>query len=94
VRPRNPFDPPAGHWGALQILARYSVLNVDDAAFTAGLAAAGASDTAKQFTAGLNWYPAAYIKYYATYERTGFEGGVAPARPTEHVILFRIQLGF
>jgi phosphate-selective porin OprO/OprP len=94
VRPHAPFDPPAGHWGAVQLLARYSELDVDDDVFAGALAAPGSSDTARQFTVGVNWYPTAYIKYYATYERTGFDGGVAPFRPIEHVILFRIQLGF
>ena len=94
VRPRNGFDPTRGTWGALQLLARYTELNVDDDVFTAGLAAAGAADKAKSFTVGLNWYPATVFKYYLTYERTGFEGGTAPARADENVILFRVQLGF
>lgn len=88
TRPRNVFDPPNGKWGALQVVARYTELAVDRAAFTAGLAGAGASRVAESFTAGLNWYPAAYIKYYATFERTAFSG----TRATENVILFRTQL--
>ena len=43
VRPRNNFDPAAHHWGALQVIGRYAVLTVDDEAFAAGLAGAGAS---------------------------------------------------
>lgn len=94
VRPASPLDPPTGQWGALQLVARYSALDVDDEAFTTAFAATGAADTARQLTAGLNWYPAAYVKYYATFERTTFEGGTAPARPDENVVLFRVQLGF
>jgi phosphate-selective porin OprO and OprP len=93
TRPRSPFDPPAGKWGALQLVARYSTVDFDDRTFSRGFAAAGAADRATQFTVGANWYPVAYIKYYATYERTEFEGGVAPVRPVENVILFRVQLG-
>jgi phosphate-selective porin OprO/OprP len=92
VRPRQNFDPAAGHWGALQIVARFTRLIVDQSAFEAGLAAANASREATSFTVAANWYPSAYIKYYATYERTVFSGGAA--RPTEHAILFRTQLGF
>ena len=61
-------------------------LTVDDAAFTAGLAAASASRDAKSFTIGANWYPAAYIKYYATYERTTFDGGAARADRERHPV--------
>ena len=94
IRPRNVFDPPTGKWDAIQLVARYSELDVDDAVFAAGFGAAGAADAARQFTVGVNWYPVPYVKYYATFERTGFEGGTAPSRPDEHVILFRVQLAF
>ena len=60
---------------------------------TAGFAAAGASEKARQFTVGVNWYPASVFKYYLNYERTEFEAGALPARPTENIILFRVQLG-
>lgn len=92
LRPKITFDPQHGQWGALQVMARYSVLTVDPAAFDAGLAATTASQQAKQFTVGANWYPAAYIKYYLAYERTAFNNGAA--RPDEHVIVFRAQLAF
>ena len=93
VRPKNGFDPANGHWGALQFVARYSALTVDQETFDGGFAAATASREAKSFTLGVNWYPVAFIKYYATFERTSFEGGNAP-RPTENVILFRAQVAF
>jgi phosphate-selective porin OprO/OprP len=92
VRPGHAFDPSTGHWGALQLAARYSQLRVDPLAFTSGLAAASASRTASAFTVAANWYPAAFIKYYATFERTSFDGGAS--RPTENVILFRTQVAF
>jgi phosphate-selective porin OprO and OprP len=92
VRPSHPFDPSAGKWGALQLAARYSQLNVDPLAFTSGLAAATASRKASAFTIAANWYPAAFIKYYATFERTSFDGGAS--HPTENVILIRTQLAF
>ena len=92
VRPGHAFDPSTGHWGALQLAARYSQLRVDPLAFTSGLAAATASRKASAFTIAANWYPAAFIKYYATFERTSFDGGAS--RPTENVILFRTQVAF
>jgi phosphate-selective porin OprO and OprP len=93
IRPRRPFDPPTGTWGALQLVARYSELRVDSDAFSSAFAAAASSRAAQQITVGVNWYPAAVLKYYATYERTHFDQGVAPARPVEHIVLFRVQLG-
>jgi phosphate-selective porin OprO/OprP len=93
-RPKRVFDPSAGKWGAVQVLARFSHLEVDGEAFVSGLAAAGASRRADQWTAALNWYPNQFIKWYATFERTTFDQAVAGSRPTENVILFRAQLAF
>jgi phosphate-selective porin OprO/OprP len=92
VRPQHPFDPPTGRWGALQVVARFSQIDIDDDVFALGFAGTGAAETARQFTVGVNWYPATVFKYYLTYERTEFAGGSA-SRADEHVILFRVQLG-
>jgi phosphate-selective porin OprO/OprP len=92
IRPKANFDPTTGQWGALQLLARYASLKVDDAAFTAGLTAAGASREAKALTLAANWYPNPYIKYYFSYEHTAFDS--ISARPKENVILIRTQIGF
>ncbi len=94
VRPKNSFDPSTGHWGALQLLARYSALTIDQDAFTRSLAAATASADARQFTIAANWYPTSFIKYYMTFERTTFGKTAALARPAENVILFRTQISF
>jgi phosphate-selective porin OprO/OprP len=94
VRPRHNFDPSAGQWGAVQVLARYAVLTVDEDAFTAGLAAVGASREARQWTLGVNWYPNPWIKWYANVERTTFDADSLPARPAENIFFLRFQLGF
>ena len=93
VRPASPFDPPAGKWGALQVVARYTEVEFDEDIFALGLAAAGSAEKARSYTIGVNWYPATVFKYYLTYEHTQFEEGTAPPRPDENVILFRVQLG-
>src|SRR5262245_57082180 len=41
VRPKRNFDPEAGRWGAVQLLARYAVLSVDRKIFDAGLRSEG-----------------------------------------------------
>jgi phosphate-selective porin OprO/OprP len=94
VRPANNFDPINGHWGALQLLARYTGLTVDRSVLAAGLAAVGASLQARSFTIAANWYPNPYIKFYTTFERTTFDNNAAGGRPPEDVILFRTQLAF
>jgi phosphate-selective porin OprO/OprP len=94
TRPRAPFDPAAGQWGALQVVARFSHLEIDGDAFLNGLAAAGASGRADQWTFGLNWFPTAFTKWYVNYEQTTFDKNVAGSRPIEHVIVFRAQLAF
>ena len=90
VRPNRPFDPAAGHWGALQLTARYGELQFDEKIFEFGLAAPDSSTYARQFTVGMNWLLNAYVKAYGTYERYTFGGG----RPAEDSIYFRMQLAF
>lgn len=90
--PRLPLDPTKGQWGALQIVARVSRLTIDQSAFDLGLAAAGSSRAARSFSIGANWYPVQWVKYYATYEHTAFDGPTT--RPSEHTIPFRAQLAF
>jgi phosphate-selective porin OprO/OprP len=93
TRPLHPLDPEAGSWGALQIVLRYAAVNLDDDVFTFGLSGTGASGQATQFSAGMNWYPASIFKYYLSYERIDFDDRAVDPRPTEHIILFRVQLG-
>jgi phosphate-selective porin len=76
------------------LLGRYSELHLDSVAFADGLAVAGASRSAKQFTVGVNWYPTSFVKWYATVERVVFGGQADGVRPAEHIILFRGQLAF
>jgi phosphate-selective porin OprO/OprP len=91
VRPRTPFDPAAGHWGAFQIAARYAQLLLDEDAITAGLVAATANTDARQWSIGANWYPTSFVKAYATFERITLRGGDAT---DENTIIFRMQLSF
>lgn len=93
VRPRVNFDPPSGHWGALQVAARYQALHVSREAFTLGLAAPGASRTADTWAVGLNWYLNPLIKWQINYERTEFDGDSRGPRPAENALLVRAHFG-
>jgi phosphate-selective porin OprO and OprP len=94
VRPAKSFDPPNHHWGALQLIARYGSLNIDDVAFANGFAGSNASGGARAIGVGLNWYLTPYVRYYAAFERTRFEAGLGAMRPSEHVVTIRAQLAF
>ncbi len=92
VIPKRPFNPAARHWGALQMIARYSRLEVDRLAFTEGFAAPNASRVATAVGVGVAWYLSDYVKYVLTYERTAFDDEGVDRRATEHAIVFRLQL--
>lgn len=97
VRPRRPFDPSRGTWGALELVARVNRLSVDDAAFVRGLAdPTKSAREARAWAVGLNWYLSRNFKYVLDYERTTFTGGAAAGadRRAENAILLRSQVAF
>jgi phosphate-selective porin OprO/OprP len=102
VMPIRPFRPQEGRWGALQVIARYACLNVDNAAFPLFANPATSASAAHAWSAGLNWYLNRNIKLGASYSHTEFSGGggggtSAPAtitRQPENVFFTRLQLAF
>jgi phosphate-selective porin OprO/OprP len=72
IRPATAFDPSAGHWGAWEIAARYSDLNLnyhEGALNTAALAnntVRGGEQTIT--TIGLNWYPNSVVRFLLDYQ--------------------------
>lgn len=97
VKPKDFFVPSSGKWGALQLVARFNRLDVDDATFSGGFADATRSvRQASAWGAGINWIWNGNLKYVLDYERTSFEGGAAANadRPTEKSIQTRLQLSF
>jgi phosphate-selective porin OprO and OprP len=94
IRPKANFDFGAGHWGALQMAARYHALKVDDRAFAAGLPMAESSRKAEAWTVGLNWYLTPNFKYIFNFERTVFDDDADGARKPENAVVFRTQVYF
>jgi phosphate-selective porin OprO/OprP len=97
VSPRKPFDLRSGQWGAFELAARYSELDVDDDAFSGGFAnPAVSASMARAWAVGFNWYLNRNVKWIIDFERTQFEGGAAGGkdRETENAILTRIQIYF
>ena len=106
VVPRRPFDIANGQWGAVQIVGRYTALEVDDDAFPIFSNPNFSASSASGWSAGINWYLNRNIRLNASYSYTTFEGGggagagggaVAPAivsRQPEQVFFTRLQLSF
>jgi phosphate-selective porin OprO and OprP len=95
VTPLWAFQPSVGHWGALEIVGRYSELNVDDAAFSDYADPKKSAQSVHAWGVGLNWYLTRNLKAMLDYERSSFDGGASSGdREDENVILSRLQVAF
>jgi phosphate-selective porin OprO/OprP len=96
VRPRRPFDPGKGQWGAFEVAARVHGFSAGSAAFDQGFAdLAKSARKASAFGVALNWYVTRNVRYVLNLEETRFVGGAAGRdRAKETVIFLRGQLAF
>ncbi len=98
IAPKKSFDPRKGQWGALQLVARYGELTVDDAAFPTFADRNKSASEARSWAVGLNWYLNKSIRANASFSRTDFGGftGSTPAVATqpENVVFTRVQVAF
>lgn len=96
VKPSKPFNPGKEGWGAFEVVGRYGVLEVDDAAFPLFADPAVSAREASSWTLGLNWYLNSNLKLVANYLHTSFEGGAAGGadREDEKAIFTRLQVAF
>jgi phosphate-selective porin OprO/OprP len=98
--PNSVFTLGGPGWGALEFVARYEELDVDDASFTGGaLSFADPAKNASKATSigvGANWYINQNVKVAIEYENTQFKGGAANGadRDDENALLTRVQLNF
>jgi phosphate-selective porin OprO and OprP len=83
VKPNRNFNFGTG-WGAWELVARYSEINLDNATFKnpAGTSYTGAyadlstsAQSAHSWTAGVNWYLNPNVKVVMNYSLTTFDGG-------------------
>jgi phosphate-selective porin OprO/OprP len=98
VKPIQNFDPLKNKWGALQLAARWSELDVDNSTFLL-LDPSKSATKAKAWTVGANWYLNRNAIIRADYENVSFSGGAGTAarvtdRPNEQVFTTRFQLAF
>lgn len=108
INPRHPLDFAHRGWGAWQLVARYSALDVDKRAFQGFSNPLYSANSATSWSAGINWWLNKNVRLMMSYAHTRFAGGgafnlfdpstlVAPAtvtRQDENVFLTRLQLAF
>ncbi len=94
LTPRHPFNPAAGGWGALEVVARYGELRIDPDAFSTNPTAGGlrfadptkSAQEAREWGVGLNWYLNRSVKLSLDYEQTVFDGGAGSATATAYTV--------
>jgi len=95
--PKTPFHWTPRSWGAVELVARYSELNIDNDAFAAGLFNVNTSARrAENFGIGVNWHLNRHVKYQLNYDHTNFRHGAASGtdRPDEKALFTRLQITF
>ena len=93
VHPVQPVDPSAGHWGAVEIAARYNTLKVDPGAFPLFADPDRSASRAQGGGVAVHWYLNGNTRVTVSGERTSFEGGGTGGtnRPTEVGVFSRFQ---
>ncbi len=96
AKPNSPFGVGAEGWGALELVARYGELDVDDDAFPIYASADSAATRSSAWGIGLNWYLTSNLKFVVNHARARFSGGAAGGgdREDEKTITSRIQVAF
>jgi phosphate-selective porin OprO/OprP len=100
ITPRTTFHMGGGGWGAWEVVARYSELKIDNAAFAGGTQSFAdptvSPRNARATGVGINWWLNANVKWVLDYEVTQFEGGTASNgnRPDERALTTRFALTF
>ena len=95
VKPASPWQVGGPGWGALELAARYGVLDIDDAVFPTYASPAASVSEARNAGLALNWYLTGNARIGLDYEETDFTGGAATGdRDREQVVLARFQYSF
>jgi len=85
-KPKNPLNPANGDWGALELAARYSTLDLSDEGFNGG-----ELDTV---TLGANWYPNNYLRFSGNYIISDSDENAVVADDDPNIFLVRAQAAF
>jgi len=103
LTPRHPFNLTSGDWGAWQLVARYSELDIDSDAFPLFSNPQTSASRAQECSIGVNWYLNRNVMLKTSFAHTWFKGGgngsatSAPGNVSsqaENVLFTRFQLAF
>ncbi len=96
VRPRQDFNWANRTWGAWEIAARYSELDIDDDVFPVFADPANSASKVGSYTLGVNWYLNRNVKLALNFEHSDFTGGPSGpvSRRDENAIFSRAQISF
>ena len=93
--PKRPFDLKEGGFGAIELVARYGELSLDEAAFPTYATITTSVQKATAAGVGINWHFTRAVKVSLDYERTTFTGGAATGdREPENAVIGRFQTAF
>ena len=82
--PEAGFNPAAGSWGAVEVAARFSAADLNDAGVRGG--------RQRVWTAGVSWYPTDELRLMLQYQHADVTGGEAPRSLS--AVAIRGQLSF
>jgi phosphate-selective porin OprO and OprP len=93
--PKRPFDLKEGGFGAIELVARYGELSLDEASFPTYATITSSVQKARAAGVGINWHFTRAVKVSLDYERTTFTGGAATGdREAENAVIGRFQTAF
>ena len=93
--PKKPFDLKEGGLGAVELVARYGELSLDEASFPVYATLTSSVQRAKAWGVGVNWHFTRAVKVGIDYERTSFTGGATTGdREPENAVITRFQTAF
>lgn len=92
LRPAKPLGSPGG-WGAWEVLARYSSIDLDYQPFASAASGGIAGGKQDVWTIGLNWYPNNTIKFQLDYDNIKVNHVNAPANDiSADAVVLRSQI--
>jgi len=86
IKPRNPLDPSNGHWGAFELAARYSHLDLNDSGLNGG--------EMDNITLGANWYVNDYMRFMANVILVDTDENAVTPNDDPTVFITRSQVKF
>ncbi len=86
VKPVNTFNPRNGDWGAVEVAARYSTIDVTDQDISGG--------EMDNYTLGANWYLNNNMRLMANYIFVDTDNSAVTANDDPQILLLRSQVNF